>query len=241
MYTLKQKVKEFFLGKEKNESSRNRWIEHELKSLPAGAKILDAGAGECKWKDTCRHLKYVSQDFCQYDGSGNGKGAQTGKWNTNRIDIVSDITDIPVDDGEFDAVLCSEVLEHLASPDLAVKELGRVTRREGVLLLTAPFNSLTHFAPYHFCTGFNIYWYKKHLEESGWKILEVRSNGNYFSYFNQELGRLPFVIQKYTGKFSFLVTVQALFLGRTLKKVMKVKNSSSELQCFGYFIKAKKR
>lgn len=135
MDTLKRKVKEFFLGKEKNERSRNRWIEHELKALPEGTKILDAGAGECKWKSTCRHLKYVSQDFCQYDGIGDGKGAQTGKWNTNRIDIVSDITDIPVDDEEFDAVLCSEVLEHLESPELAVKELGRVTRRGGYCCL----------------------------------------------------------------------------------------------------------
>lgn len=238
---VQRRVKKFFLGNEKNESSRNKWIVHELKLLPKGSKILDAGAGECKWKDACRHLKYVSQDFCQYDGAGDVKGLQAGSWNTDQIDIVSDITDIPVVDGEFDAVLCSEVLEHLPNPDLAIKELGRVTRRGGMLLLTAPFNSLTHFAPYHYCSGFNIYWYKKHLSEGGWKIIEVQSNGDYFSYFNQELGRLPFVVKKYTKKNTFWITIQALLLGRTLKKVMKVKNDSSELQCFGYFIKAKRK
>lgn len=131
MSIIKKRIKEFFLGGEKNESNRNRWIAHSLKSLPAGMKILDAGAGECKWKEACSHLKYVSQDFCQYDGMGNGKGAQTESWNTTQIDIISDITDIPVSDGEFDAVLCSEVLEHLPNPDLAVKELGRITRRGG--------------------------------------------------------------------------------------------------------------
>ena len=100
---------------------------------------------------------------------------------------------------------------------------------------------MTHFAPYHFCTGFNIYWYKKHLEESGWEILEVQNNGNYFAYFNQELVRLPFVVKKYTKKCSFWIMVKAMLLGRSLKKFMEVNNSSFELQCFGYFIKAKKK
>lgn len=240
MKKWRSRIKECFWGKEKNEDARNGWIRRELAALPTGIKILDAGAGECKWKDTCRHLTYVSQDICQYEGSGNSVGLQTGIWDTSRIDIVSDIIDIPVGDGEFDAILCSEVLEHLPDPVLAIKELGRIAKSGGVLLLTAPFNSLTHFAPYHYCTGFNRYWYEKHLKENGWEIVETRSNGDYFSYIAQELGRLPSVVRNYTGRKAFLIKIWSLFLKIGLKRIMEHPNSSSELQCFGYFIKARK-
>ena len=71
---------------------------------PAGKRLLDAGAGECKYKPFCTHLKYVSQDFCQYTGEGNSKGLQMGKWDTSHIDIVSDITNIPEPDASFDVI-----------------------------------------------------------------------------------------------------------------------------------------
>jgi hypothetical protein len=84
----------------------NRWPH-----LPAGARLLDAGAGECQYKNYCGHLKYVSQDVAIYDGKGE-RGLQTGIWDLSQIDIVSDILDIPELDASFDAVLCTEVLEH---------------------------------------------------------------------------------------------------------------------------------
>lgn len=236
---LQKLLKEMF--QEINESTRNQWIQNELESLPAGIKFLDAGAGQCKWKKNCSHLTYVSQDFCQYEGTGNEKGLQTGKWDTNQIDIVSDIIKIPVKDEEFDAILCSEVLEHVAHPELAIKELSRITKRGGVLLLTAPFNSLTHFAPYHYSSGFNIYWYEKHLQENGYEIIEIKCNGDYFTYMDQELGRLVSVIYKYTNKKSFCIKLLALLLRISLKKFIKMPNNSSELQCHGYFVKAIKK
>ena len=37
------------------------------------------------------------------------------------------VEDIPVGDAAFDVVLCTQVLEHCADPDQAVRELRRVT------------------------------------------------------------------------------------------------------------------
>ena len=45
----------------------------------------------------------------------------------------------PISDGEFDAVLTSEVLEHVFNPDEFLSEINRVLRDGGVLLLTVPF------------------------------------------------------------------------------------------------------
>ena len=100
---------------------------------------MDAGAGQMRWKEDCRHLRYTSQDFDQYDGKGDEKGLQNGSWNTGRVDIVSDIIDIPVENASYDAVLCTEVLEHLPSPELAIKEFGRIVREGGYYSLQPHF------------------------------------------------------------------------------------------------------
>lgn len=114
------------------ENRRHRWIAAKLKSMEPGQKILDAGAGERRYQRYCRHLKYVSQDFGEYDGAGDGHGLQTESWNTQGIDVRCDITDMPFQDGEFDIVMCTEVLEHVKDPQAAVKELVRVLRPGGV-------------------------------------------------------------------------------------------------------------
>ena len=114
-----------------NEDKRNLWLRQTLGSLPAGLRILDAGAGELRNKILCEHLHYVSQDVCQYEGSGDRKGLHTGTWDTSRIDIVCDITSIPEPDASFDAILCSEVFEHLTDPLQALDEFRRLLKPGG--------------------------------------------------------------------------------------------------------------
>lgn len=182
----------------RNASTRDEWIEKTLLAIPEGLTILDAGAGEMQYKPFCKHLKYTSQDLSDYDGSGDSSGLQTGQWDTSGIDIVSDICAIPVPDENFDIVMCTEVLEHLPNPVEALKELSRVTKVGGKLILTAPFCSLTHFAPYHFSTGFNKFFYLHHLPILGFSDIQIIENGNYFEYMAQELRRIEFMAEKYT-------------------------------------------
>ena len=225
-----------------NELTRKNWLEAALNKIPEGLTILDAGAGELANKKFCTHLKYISQDFCQYEGQGNSKGLQTGDWNTSNIDIMCDITKIPLENSSMDVVLCSEVLEHVPSPEVAIKEFSRILKLNGTLILTAPFCSLTHFSPFHFSTGFNRYFYEHHLKEFGFEILEICENGNYFEYIGQEVRRLPEVADKYAlSKLNF---IEKFFLKRVLSILEKLSNrdnGSKEILCFGYGVVARKR
>ncbi len=224
-----------------NEANRKTWIETKLQEIPDGCLILDAGAGERKFKPYCTHLRYVSQDFGQYNGSGDNKGLQTGSWNQDNLDIVSDIISIPRPDASFDAIMCTEVFEHLPDPLLALKEFSRLIKPQGVLLLTAPFCSLTHFAPFHFVSGFNSYWYEKHLPAYGFHIIELEKNGNYFEFLAQEVRRIDGVANKYTNcKANLLERWIEKQLLRRLNRLSRQDTGSNEMLYFGCHVFARK-
>lgn len=225
-----------------NESVRDAWVTAELSALAPGLRILDAGAGECRYRNACSHLAYVSQDFSQYNGSGDSTGLQTGTWDTSRIDIVSDIVSIPSPDASFDAILCTEVLEHLPDPSAALKEFARLLKPGGVLILTAPFCSLTHFAPYHFAPGFNRHYYEKILPEYGISVDSLQPNGNYFEFLAQEIRRISSVSERYAGGPAGLLTrAVAKLLLLLLVPLARRDKGSSELLCFGWHIRGVKR
>ena len=224
-----------------NESTRVKWIEETLKKIPQGLTILDAGAGESQFKKFCSHLKYIAQDFGQYHGEGE-VGLQTGKWDNSKLDIVSDILSIPLPDNSVDAVMCTEVLEHIPDPAGAIKEFSRLIKPGGYLLITAPFTSLTHFAPYHFASGLSRYFYEKYLPENGFEITDLQLNGNFFEFVAQENRRIKSIAEKYAGKrlnvFQKIIIHLNLLLLQGLSKKDK---GSSELLCYGIHVFARKK
>lgn len=179
-----------------NSENRQIWLSKTLSELSSGLRILDAGAGRLRNKPLCEHLNYESQDFCQvcqYDELGDFSIVQTKQVDstlTSNIDFVCDITAIPQPDATYDVILCTEVLEHVPDPTLVLNEFARLLKSGGVLILTAPFASMVHLAPYHYCSGFSRYWYEHHLPLRGFHIKELSPNGDWFSYFYQELMRL---------------------------------------------------
>lgn len=223
-----------------NETNRYKWTEDTLRKIPAGYKILDAGAGECKFKKYCTHLKYTSQDFAQYNGDGD-VGLQMGSWDNSKLDIVSDITEIPVADGSFDAVMCTEVLEHVPDPVAAIKELNRVLRSGGYLMITVPFASLTHFAPYHFATGLNKFFFEHHLDSMGYNILQLEQNGNYFEFLAQEVRRVKYVAKNYSKGYNLFDKIITHLQLLSLQKFSKYNKSSEELLSFNTFVFAQKK
>jgi SAM-dependent methyltransferase len=66
------------------------------------------------------------------------------------VDVLAPADDLPFDDGEFDCVLCTEVLEHCRDPARVMAELGRVLRPGGALFLTTPFLVGLHEMPHDY-------------------------------------------------------------------------------------------
>jgi SAM-dependent methyltransferase len=225
-----------------NESGRQAWLKRTLGALPAGLRLLDAGAGELKNRQYCGHLDYVSQDFCQYQGpSGHASGAglHNEQWDTSRVDLVSDITAIPGADASFDAILCSEVLEHVPEPTRALDEFARLLKRGGKLILTAPFASHVHMAPYHYCTGFSRYWYEHHLPARGFEISELTANGDWFAYTEQEVTRLG-SMERQHGGWSWPLAYAYSLLGVLYFK-LRAHKRAEDFCCFGFNCVATKR
>lgn len=218
-----------------NEANRQAWLKKTISSLPAGLRILDAGAGQLNNRKYCGHLEYVSQDFCQYKGKDGGapsEGLQDKSWNTSRIDLVSDITSIPSPDASFDVILCSEVLEHVPEPTHALNELSRLLKPGGVIILTAPFGSHVHMAPYHYCSGFSKYWYEYHLRNRGFEIRELTANGDWFSLLRQEITRLG-GLERVRGNWCWPLAYAYAVLGMIYFKV-RSNIDAADIACFGW-------
>lgn len=219
-----------------NAENRDEWVKEALLRLPVGSRLIDAGAGMQRYRSFCSHVSYVSQDFCLYNGIGDGKAIQTGNWDTSKIDITSDITNIPVREGSFDAVLCTEVLEHVPDPIAALKEFHRILRPGGELILTAPFCSITHMAPYHFYSGFSKYFYEHHFPVIGFSLTEIASNGNYSEYAGQELRRMLSIFENTPVYIKVCIALLLRFIGGR-----RLPSCHNDLLCYGYHVRASKR
>ena len=104
--------------------------------------LLDVGCGEMPFRPLLApSLTYTGIDVPSADAFGMRE----------HPDIVAfDGRAIPFPESSFDAILCTEVLEHVEDPAGLVAEMLRVLRPGGVLLATVPFSARVHHVPYDF-------------------------------------------------------------------------------------------
>lgn len=225
-----------------NELNRELWLQYALHRIPVGSRILDAGAGEQQFRRFCTHLDYVAQDFGGYDGRGDGVALQTGTWDQSGLDIMSDICAIPEPDESFDAIMCIEVFEHLPDPISAIKEFSRLLKKDGYLIITAPFSSLTHFSPHHYYSGFNSFFYEKYLRCNSFGSVEISANGNFFEVVAQEIHRIDYVVKEYSeSRISWLERYCLKIVLSMLERISNKDKGSARLLCHGYNVLCRKR
>ena len=216
-----------------NESNRHRAVRQWLASLPTGTSVLDAGAGVQRYRADAVHLVYTSQDFGAYKGGEAFANRNSPSWDASQCDLVCDITSIPVADGSFDAVLCTEVFEHLPDPQRALQELARVLKPGGRMMLTAPFRSLYHQDPYFFTSGFSRYWYQHHGPASGLMVQTIEPNGSYFADVAQELVRIVRLGPFWQSVCAGLLALPLILYLAILQRWGSIKTPES---CWGYHV-----
>ncbi len=147
--------------------------------LPPGTRLLDAGAGECAYKRFFGQCRYFAMDF--------GMG-ETG-WNYSNLDAFARMDALPVRDASVDAILCTQVLEHLERPWQALPEMHRVLKPGGVLYLTAPMAHPEHQAPYDFFR-YTSHGLRSLCQDAGFRDLEIQAFGGLPTRLAYEIPRL---------------------------------------------------
>ena len=221
---------------------RRNWVIKQLNTLQKNSILLDAGCGDQQYREFCKHLIYKGQDFGQYKSDEkkgmasesifNLKNSNYKDYNYGNLDYVGDIWNIKEKDETFDAILCTEVFEHIPYPIETVKEFYRLLKPNGVLLLTTPSNSLRHQDPYYFYPGFSDRWFEKILSDSHFSIETITPVGDYYSWLAVEMARTSLK----NSIFSKIILLPAF-----LYFICKKKNELSiNTLCNGYHVRAKK-
>src|SRR5262245_44264324 len=101
----------------------------------ARGKLLGVGCGDKQFERIFR--AYVAEYVgIEHEGTFYATAAKLGG---QRPDYFYSGDRLPFEDGSFDTVVNIQVLEHTPRPRQLVREMARVLKNEGVLILAAPF------------------------------------------------------------------------------------------------------
>ncbi len=122
--------------------------------------LLDVGCGSQPYRSFLPCSRYIGLDIDTPETRARGIA-----------ESFYDGTRFPFPDASFDTVLCSQVLEHVFTPEAFLTEIRRVLRPGGVLLLTVPFVWDEHEQPYDFAR-YSSFGLKAMISRNGFKVEE---------------------------------------------------------------------
>jgi SAM-dependent methyltransferase len=139
--------------------------------------LLDVGCGRQPYRRLLtegRPVRYLGMDL-----AGNAYGA--------RPELEWDGAAIPLPDASVDSALATEVLEHCPEPEPVLREVARVLRPGGALVLTVPFLYPLHDVPHDFWR-FTPFALERLLGRAGFPRAAVEALGGWDAALAQTLG-----------------------------------------------------
>ncbi len=137
-----------------------RELLRELRPLLAklSGEVLDVGCGRKPYRTFIPAERYVGLDIDSPATRALGAA-----------DVLYDGQRFPFPDASFDSVLCSQVFEHVFTPEEFLCEIRRVLRPGGLLVLTVPFVWDEHEQPHDFAR-YSSFGLRSLLERNGFMI-----------------------------------------------------------------------
>lgn len=163
-------------------------------------RLLDVGCGTKPYQQIVNVQEYLGLDVDNETTRMRGIA-----------DFFYDGFQFPFNSESFDSILCNQVLEHVFNPDQFLREISRVLRSKGKLLITVPFVWDEHEQPYDYAR-YSSFGLRSLLEKSGFKIIEQKKLGGNAALLFQLVNAYLFkVTQKWPRilKLFFVVTVMA--------------------------------
>lgn len=167
------------------EAAIRAFVGDVARSTGDGMVVLDAGAGEGRFRGLFSHARYVGVDSAEGDP----------RWDYGGLDLIGRLESLPVADGACDRVLSIVVLEHTAEPQRVLDEFYRVLRSGGTVHMVVPHMWEEHQRPHDYfrytSSGVRLL-----AERAGFRILRVEAVGGFFWLLGRRLmGVLSFVQQ----------------------------------------------
>ena len=145
-------------------------------------KTLNIGGGEMLWIENdlfLGNLNFISSDIDEKNLTDKNKAINK---------IIIDATNIPFKDNELSQIIMLDVLEHIKKHELALKEINRVLKKQGKLIICVPNDTfLSYLNPIRYAQHERHYTLKQItnlLEKNGFKIEKVSAGGGIFELAN---------------------------------------------------------
>jgi SAM-dependent methyltransferase len=152
-------------------------------SLPSGGLVLDLGGNRIAKRGLFDIERY---DLCVvYANLSAAKSPH----------VQAEAEHLPFKGEKFDAVVCSELLEHVLEPAAVLSEIHRVLRKDGTLLMCVPFLNRIHGDPYDYGRYTDYYWLRT-LQGLGFSEIVIEKQGLFWSVLADMLRELAVVKAK---------------------------------------------